>query len=78
MALLPRQILTRLVNECREKGESAYDLIGGLVAQNGISLRGCFCIRIENLPLASFTKEMPETVQKDLLWILALRMDKME
>ena len=33
MALLPRQILTRLVNDCREKGESAYDLIGGLFRQ---------------------------------------------
>ncbi len=33
MALLPRQILTRLITECREKGESAYDLIGGLFRQ---------------------------------------------
>ncbi len=33
MALLPRQILTRLVNDCREKGESAYDIIGGLFRQ---------------------------------------------
>jgi hypothetical protein len=33
MALLPRQILTRLVDECRDKGESAYDLIGGLFRQ---------------------------------------------
>jgi len=33
MSLLPRQILTRLVTECREKGESAYDLIGGLFRQ---------------------------------------------
>lgn len=33
MSLLPRQILTRLITECREKGESAYDLIGGLFRQ---------------------------------------------
>jgi type II restriction/modification system DNA methylase subunit YeeA len=33
MALLPRQILTRLIKECQEKGESAYDLIGGLFRQ---------------------------------------------
>lgn len=33
MSLLPRQILTRLIAECREKGESAYDLIGGLFRQ---------------------------------------------
>ncbi len=33
MSLLPRQILTRLIKECQEKGESAYDLIGGLFRQ---------------------------------------------
>ena len=33
MALLPRQILTRVITDCREKGESAYDLIGGLFRQ---------------------------------------------
>lgn len=33
MHLLPRQILARLVAECREKGESSYDLIGGLFRQ---------------------------------------------
>ncbi len=33
MNLLPGQLLTRLIAECREKGESAYDLIGGLFRQ---------------------------------------------
>ncbi len=33
MNLLPRQILARLIAECREKGESSYDLIGGLFRQ---------------------------------------------
>ena len=33
LALLPRQILTRLIGECREKGESSYDLLGGLFRQ---------------------------------------------
>jgi hypothetical protein len=33
MNLLPRQILARLVDDCREKGESSYDLIGGLFRQ---------------------------------------------
>ncbi len=33
IGLLPDNILTRLINECREKGESAYDLIGGLFRQ---------------------------------------------
>ncbi len=42
MALLPRQILTRLVADCRDKGESAYDLIGGLFRQmnNKVPARG--------------------------------------
>ncbi|MEX2581622.1 MAG: DNA methyltransferase [Verrucomicrobiales bacterium] len=31
--LLPRKILTRLVHECRDKGASAYDLVGGLFRQ---------------------------------------------
>jgi SAM-dependent methyltransferase len=33
MDLLPRQILARLIAECREKNESSYDLIGGLFRQ---------------------------------------------
>lgn len=33
MNLLPDHLLTRLIAECREKGESAYDLIGGLFRQ---------------------------------------------
>ena len=33
MDLLPRQILARLIAECRDKGESSYDLIGGLFRQ---------------------------------------------
>ncbi|MDP3851434.1 MAG: N-6 DNA methylase [Luteolibacter sp.] len=33
MHLLPRQLLTRLIAECREKGENSYDLIGGLFRQ---------------------------------------------
>jgi SAM-dependent methyltransferase len=33
MELLPGQILARLVADCRDKGESAYDLIGGLFRQ---------------------------------------------
>jgi SAM-dependent methyltransferase len=33
MNLLPRQILARLIAECRDKGESSYDLIGGLFRQ---------------------------------------------
>ncbi|MEI6175943.1 MAG: DNA methyltransferase [Verrucomicrobiota bacterium] len=33
MDLLPRQILARLIGECQEKGESSYDLIGGLFRQ---------------------------------------------
>lgn len=33
MELLPGQVLTRLIADCREKGESAYDLIGGLFRQ---------------------------------------------
>ncbi len=33
MNLLPGQLLTRLIAECREKGESSYDLIGGLFRQ---------------------------------------------
>lgn len=33
MALLPRQILARLIAECRDKGENSYDLIGGLFRQ---------------------------------------------
>ena len=33
MQLLPRQLLTRLIAECREKGENSYDLIGGLFRQ---------------------------------------------
>ena len=33
MHLLPRQILARLTAECRDKGESSYDLLGGLFRQ---------------------------------------------
>ena len=33
MNLLPRQLLTRLIAECRDKGENSYDLIGGLFRQ---------------------------------------------
>jgi SAM-dependent methyltransferase len=33
MHLLPRQILARLVAECRDRGESSYDLLGGLFRQ---------------------------------------------
>jgi SAM-dependent methyltransferase len=33
MDLLPRQILARLIAECRDKRESSYDLIGGLFRQ---------------------------------------------
>ncbi|MCX6877802.1 MAG: N-6 DNA methylase [Verrucomicrobia bacterium] len=33
MHLLPRQLLTRLIAECRENGENSYDLIGGLFRQ---------------------------------------------
>ena len=33
MHLLPRQLLTRLIAECRDKGENSYDLIGGLFRQ---------------------------------------------
>ncbi len=33
MNLLPRQIFARLVDDCRVKGESSYDLIGGLFLQ---------------------------------------------
>ena len=33
MELLPRQILARIIAECREKGESSYDLLGGLFRQ---------------------------------------------
>jgi SAM-dependent methyltransferase len=42
MNLLPRQILARLVAECREKGENSYDLIGGLFRQmnNPVPARG--------------------------------------
>ena len=41
-------------------------------------LIGCWFFRVHVLALTSFTKEMPETIQKDLLRILPLRMDKME
>ena len=33
MDLLPRHVLTRVIADCRDKGESAYDLIGGLFRQ---------------------------------------------
>ena len=33
MDLLPRHVLTRLIADCREKRESAYDLLGGLFRQ---------------------------------------------
>ncbi len=33
MDLLPGHVLTRVIADCREKGESAYDLIGGLFRQ---------------------------------------------
>jgi hypothetical protein len=40
MELLPGQVLTRLIADCREKGESAYDLIGGAPSEAWRLMRG--------------------------------------
>lgn len=78
MELLPGHLLTRIVAECREKGESAYDLIGGLFRQmnNPTAARAG---RYQDVPYFNgglFAEIDPIELEKDELAILAQACDR--
>ena len=78
MNLLPRQILARLIGDCREKGESSYDLIGGLFRQmnNAVPARGGRFVDVPYFNGGLFSDIDPIDLQPAELDLLATAADR--